>query len=125
MAKHNDTGKWGEDLAADYLLRQGYAVRDRDWIAGHRDLDIVAVTPDGTTVVFVEVKTRTSDIIIRPEDAIDKRKIRNIGLAANDYVKLHNISDELRFDIISIVGENAATATVEHTADAFNPLLTY
>lgn len=125
MARHNDVGKWGEDLAADYLRNHGYILRDRDWRYGHRDLDLVVLSPDTTTLVFVEVKTRTSDIVLSPMDAIDRRKIRNIGLAANDYVKLHDVREELRFDIISIVGENADVATVEHIVDAFNPLLTF
>lgn len=125
MAKHNDTGSWGEDLAAQYLQGQGYVLRDRDWRYGHRDLDLVVTTPDGTTVVFVEVKTRTSDIVTHPEDAIDQRKIRNIGLAANDYVKLHDVQEPLRFDIVTVIGKDAATATVSHMADAFNPLMAY
>lgn len=125
MARHNDTGKWGEELAVRLLHDKGYTIMERDWHSGHRDIDIIARTPDSRTVVFVEVKTRTSDIITRPEDAVDVKKIRNIGYAANNYVKMHDIVDELRFDIISIVGENAEVAKVEHTADAFNPLLAF
>lgn len=74
-------------------------------------------------MVFVEVKTRTQDIITRPDDAVTKKKIRNIGLAANSYVKLYGVVDELRFDLVSIVGENPAVAKVEHIVGAFNPLL--
>ena len=43
MAEHNDLGKWGEDLAADYLQRKGYMILERDWKSGHRDLDIIAL----------------------------------------------------------------------------------
>ena len=42
MAAHNELGKWGEDLAADYLQRKGYTIIERDWKSGRRDLDIVA-----------------------------------------------------------------------------------
>ena len=59
MAKHNDMGRMGEDFAARYLAQQGYDIMERDWQQGSRDLDIIARTPDGITVVFVEVKTRT------------------------------------------------------------------
>ena len=125
MARHNDTGKWGEDLAVAYLHDQGYTIRERDWRAGHRDIDIVAVTPDNMTVVFVEVKTRTSDVVLSPEDAVDIRKIRHLAYAANQYVKMHDVREELRFDIISIVGENKDVAQLEHIVDAFNPLLAF
>lgn len=123
MARHNDTGKWGEELAASLLRDKGYTIMERDWHSGHRDIDIIARSPDSRTVVFVEVKTRTQDIVMRPEDAVNVKKIRNIGLAANNYVKMHNLLDELRFDIVSIVGENPQVAKVEHLVDAFNPLL--
>ena len=122
MAQHNQLGKWGEEYAANYLLGKGYDILERDWHIGHRDIDIIARTPDSRTVVFVEVKTRTQDIIMRPEDAVTEKKIRNIGLAANNYVKMFNVVDELRFDLVTIVGENPKVAKVEHIADAFNPL---
>ena len=56
MASHNELGKWGEDIAADYLQRQGYTIIERNWKSGHRDLDIIAL--DGQTLVIAEVKTR-------------------------------------------------------------------
>lgn len=125
MALHNELGKWGEEYAVDYLRDKGYEIIQQDWRIGHRDIDIIARTPDRTTVVFVEVKTRTSDIITKPEDAIDIRKIRNIGIAANAYVKEQYITDMLRFDIITIVGNCDDNAQLEHTKDAFNPCMAY
>ena len=123
MATHNDLGKWGEEMAVQHLREQGYTILDRDWRFGHLDLDIVARTPDGIVVVFVEVKTRTSDVVSSPHDAVDARKIKSLGAAANAYVKEFQIWDELRFDIISIIGDRSETALLEHVEDAFNPLL--
>ena len=114
MARHNELGKWGEQYAADYLQSIGYDIIERDWRIGHRDIDIIARTGDGTTVVFVEVKTRTSDVVTKPDDAVDIKKIRNIGYAANNYIKTKGIVDEVRFDIISIIGNNKETAQLEH-----------
>ena len=74
MALHNETGKWGEQLACEYLMREGYRIVERDWKCGQRDLDIVAIEND----VYV--------------------------FAANAYVKGHRIDRVLRFDIITIVG---------------------
>lgn len=104
MARHNDMGKWGENVAADYLRRNGYVIRERDWRSGKRDIDIIAVTPDGITVVFVEVKTRLPDSVISPEEAVGKAKIRNLCVAADNYVKMHEVDEELRFDIITVTG---------------------
>ena len=125
MARHNELGKWGEQYAADYLQSIGYDIIERDWRIGHRDIDIIARTGDGITVVFVEVKTRTSDVVTKPDDAVDIKKIRNIGYAANNYIKTKGIVDEVRFDIISIIGNNKENAQLEHIIEAFNPCLAY
>ena len=122
MAAHNDLGKWGEEVAAEFLLSNGYTILERDWKDGHRDIDIIARTAD-ETIVFVEVKTRTFDAIAKPEDAITKQKIKSIGKAANAYVKAYQLWDELRFDVITIIGNRKENAQINHIADAFNPLL--
>lgn len=125
MARHNELGKWGEQYAADYLQGLGYDIIERDWRIGHRDIDIIARTSDGTTVVFVEVKTRTNDVVTKPDDTVDIKKIRSIGFAANNYIKTKGIVDEVRFDIISIIGNNKENAQLEHIIEAFNPCLAY
>jgi len=123
MAEHNDLGKWGEDEAALYLEEEGYTIVERDWKIGRRDLDIIAFSPDGSTLVVVEVKTRTDEEYQLPEEAVDLRKMRNLAVAANAYVKESNIDKELRFDIISIVGCNRQVKSIQHLKDAFNPML--
>lgn len=125
MGSHNELGIWGEQHATNYLRDKGYEIIARNWRIGHRDIDIIARSPDNTTVVFVEVKTRTNDVITKPEDAVNLKKIRNIGLAANAYVKQMNVVDMIRFDIITIVGNNDNNAQLEHIKDAFNPCLAY
>lgn len=126
MAEHNDYGKWGEDYAAEYLQKKGYILMERDWTFGRskRDIDIICKTPDLTTVVFVEVKARGNEDYMKPEDAVDIRKIRHLGLAADEYVKSHDISEQLRFDVIAITGKrNSNSIKLNHIEDAFNPLL--
>ena len=126
MAEHNDYGKWGEDFAAEYLQKKGYILMERDWTFGRskRDIDIICKTPDLTTVVFVEVKARGNDDYMEPEDAVDIKKMRHLGLAADEYVKSHDISEQLRFDIIAITGKrNSNNIKINHIEDAFNPLL--
>ncbi len=126
MAEHNDFGKWGEDYAAEYLKGKGYIILERDWTFGRskRDIDIICKTSDLTTVVFVEVKSRGSADVTSPEDAVDVRKMRHLMVAADEYVKSHDISEELRFDIVAITGKrNSKQVIVNHIEDAFNPLL--
>lgn len=126
MARHNDLGKWGEEMAADFLIKQGYVVLEKDWRYGRSkvDIDLICKTPDLRTVVFVEVKTRSTAELLDPEDAVDVRKIRHIGRAADEYVRMNDIVEDLRFDILAIVGTQEEQNTeINHIEDAFNPLL--
>ncbi len=121
MAAHNELGKWGEELAMRYLEGQGYAVLHHDWKCGRRDLDIIAVTPERDTLVVVEVKTRRNNLFTEPEEAVTPQKMRNIGIAANVYMKTQRVGLPLRFDIIAVTGTCDAEAEVNHIKDAFIP----
>lgn len=123
MAEHNDLGKWGEDEAVLYLEDQGYTIVDRDWRLGRRDLDILAYTPDGNTLVVVEVKTRTDEDFLQPEEAVTRSKMRNLAIATDAYVRSRHITQEIRFDIIAIVGCNHQVKSLQHLKEAFNPML--
>ena len=123
MAEHNDLGKWGEDEAALYYEDRGYEILERDWKVGKRDIDLIALTEDKDTLVFVEVKTRQNNDLQEPEEAVDVKKMRNLAIAANAYVKLHGLDMAVRFDIISVIGKCSCVESIECFEDAFNPLL--
>lgn len=123
MAEHNDLGKWGEDEAALYYEDRGYEILERDWKVGKRDIDLIALTEDKDTLVFVEVKTRQNNDLQEPEEAVDVKKMRNLAIAANVYVKLHGLDMDVRFDIISVIGKCSCVESIECFEDAFNPLL--
>ena len=123
MAEHNDLGKWGEDEAVLYLEAQGYTIVDRDWRLGRRDLDILAYTPDGNTLVVVEVKTRAGEDFLQPELAVTPGKMRNLAIATDAYVRSRHINTEIRFDIIAIVGSEHQVKSLQHLKEAFNPML--
>lgn len=126
MAEHNDLGEWGEDYAAHYLKANGYLIMERDWKYGRSksDIDIICKTPDAKTVAFVEVKTRAEEQITSPEDAVNVQKVRRIGKAADHYVKMCDIVEDLRFDIITIIGrKDSGNIQINHIENAFNPLL--
>ena len=115
MAAHNELGKWGEDIAATYLKKKGFEIIERDWKSGHHDLDIVA--KDGNTLVIVEVKTRRNRLFGNPEEAIDYKKRKSLQSAINHYIKSHCTGQEVRFDIISIVGMIGSQPERDHIID--------
>ena len=118
MAKHLILGQKGEDIAADYLEQHGYTVLDRNWRSGHKELDLVARKDN--TLVFVEVKTRTSMDWGDPQDAVTDRKIRRIVSSADVYIRYNCLDLDVRFDIISIHMEYGEFK-IEHIEEAFLP----
>jgi putative endonuclease len=96
-------GKTGEDRAAKHLAKQGYRILDRNFRTPHGELDLIAL--DGDTVVFVEVKTRTSDSYGVPELAVDPRKQDRMIKAALGYLKRKQLyQTACRFDVVAISG---------------------
>lgn len=99
-------GRLGEDLAHRHLQRQGLVVCARNYRspAGH-EIDIVAW--EGDTLVFVEVKTRTSDEHAAPDRAIDRDKLKRISRAAWHYARMANADwNKTRIDVVSVVLRN-------------------
>ena len=111
-------GRRGEDAAARYLRRLGYVIVAR----GHRDnigeIDLVAI--DGRTVVFVEVKTRTTHDAGHPADAVDDAKQKRLTRLALSYLKRHDLLEcRARFDVVAVTWPERGRPTIEHFKDAF------
>ena len=123
MAAHNELGKWGEQIAADFLESKGWYIRHRDWTYKHKDLDIVCIDGDMTTLLFVEVKTRSSDMWGAPDEAITLEKSKNIIDASAAYIKLFRLEHlEIRYDTISIIGTPDTSHTIEHKENVISLL---
>ncbi|MFA6261587.1 MAG: YraN family protein [Bacteroidia bacterium] len=119
---HNRTfGQVGEDLAAAYLLRNGYQILVRNFRYGRMELDIVARLKD--EIIFVEVKTRSDDDKAVPEKVVGRNKQRNIRVAAEYYMESNELALPARFDIIMVM--KAGSFEIEHWEDAFYPFDTY
>lgn len=112
-------GKRGEDFAARYLKRLGYHIVGRQIDLRVGELDIVAV--DVRTVVFVEVKTRTSCDAGSPAEAVDDLRQQRMTRAALAYLKSHGLLEyPARFDVIALTWpDGAREPTLEHFKDAF------
>jgi putative endonuclease len=112
-------GRRGENAAARYLWRRGYAVVARGQRGQIGELDIVAV--QGRTIVFVEVKTRASHDAGHPADAVDGDKQRRLTRLALAYLKRHDLLDcSARFDVIAITWPaKQLQPQIEHIENAF------
>lgn len=100
MAKHNHTGKEGEDLGAKHLLGAGYNLLERNWRHSHWEVDIIAAK--NNTLHFIEIKTRKSKKFGQPEDKVGKKKMENLINAAEQYLYLFPQWQRIQFDILSI-----------------------
>jgi len=117
MANHNDFGKIAEDLAANYLQKNGYKVLSRNFRFQKAEVDIIAEKDD--FIIIVEVKARSTDIFMLPQEAVTKTKIKSIVSAANHYLEEFNRQNEVRFDIISVLPDEQKNLMIDHIIDAF------
>ena len=74
MAEHNDLGKFGEELAVDFLEKNGYEILETNWVFDKAEIDIIA-QKNGILAV-VEVKTRSSIDFGLPQDFVKPKKIQ-------------------------------------------------
>ncbi len=124
---HRSRGDAGEKLARDLLRRTGHKILSRNYRCPSGEADIVALAPaargEGKTIVFVEVKTRSSDRYVNPESAVDSRKRGQIVGVAKYYLAGHPEAAEysVRFDVISVLLVDGQEPVVNHIPDAFEP----
>jgi len=116
MAEHNELGKLGEELAVEYLRKNGYEILETNWIFQKAEIDILAKKEE--TLAVVEVKTRSSLEFGLPQDFVKPKKIQLLVKAVDAYVNKKNLDIEVRFDIIAIHKEGKSFA-IEHLIDAF------
>ena len=97
----HETGKSGEEIATQYLIKEKYKILERNFKSKQGEIDIIAL--DKQEIVFVEVKSRTSKAYGNPKDAVDTKKKKHIYNTAQYYTYIHNLEDApIRFDVIEI-----------------------
>ncbi|KIA84602.1 hypothetical protein OA84_03595 [Kaistella solincola] len=117
MAEHNDFGNLAEELAANFLVEKGYKILQKNFRFQHAEIDIIAAFKN--EIIIVEVKARGTDIFMAPEEAVTKTKKKLLVLAADQYLKHHNINQEVRFDIITVLPDDGGKLEIKHLEDAF------
>ena len=116
MATHNELGKKGEELAVEFLQKNGYTILERNWRFKKAEVDIIAQKND--VLAVVEVKTRSNNYFGDPQDFVNPKKIKLLVEAIHEYVTSRNLDVEVRFDIIAIL-KNQYRFDIEHLEDAF------
>jgi len=122
-------GKWfgkllgdqGERAAVKFLKQQGYSVLARQYRTDLGEIDIIAL--DRETVVFVEVKTRQSDLKGQPFEAVTRQKQSQLTRLASSFLKNHQLlNSPARFDVISILWTvQKSDPEIQHFQNAFVP----
>ena len=120
MKNNISFGNEGEQIAEKHLINNGYKILHKNWRFGKKEIDIVCKKDE--EIIFVEVKTRTSDYFEDPKEAVTRKKQKHIIEAANAYIEKYNIQLEARFDIVSIV-LTSKNPEIEHIEDAFNTVI--
>ena len=120
MKENHILGKKGEELAKNYLEKNGFNILEENWRYLKAEIDIIA--QKAGFIVFVEVKSRSTIDFGNPESFVSNKQQKLIINAAHEYISRNDIDFEARFDIISIIISGDKNK-IEHIEDAFSPTL--
>ncbi len=111
-------GRRGEDVAHRYLQGKGFAIVARNYRAANGEAEVDIIARDGSILVFVEVKARSTAAYGTPDRAIDRTKEKRINKAARSYVTRAQVPwGQVRFDTVAVVFTDPISIT--HVKDAF------
>ena len=117
MAEHNDFGNLAEDLAVEYLEKKNYRIIARNFRYQKAEIDIVAEF--NGIIVVTEVKARSYNTLIEPQEAVTKKKIKSIVMCSDFFMNERKIDKEVRFDIITVLPDEQGVLQLNHIEDAF------
>lgn len=116
-AKHLILGNKGEDIAVQFLELKGYTIAARNWRYRRAEIDIIAKKDE--KLIFIEVKTRSSDAFGDPEAFVTPKKQELISRAAGAYILQVQHDWLIRYDVIAILCNADGTHQITHFEDAF------
>ncbi len=114
---HLELGQRGEVLAAAYLMRQGFEIRERNYRWRRAEVDLIAFRQN--RLHFVEVKTRSWRDVDLARGAVDRRKESFIIGAAAEYMHVQNWEGDFQFDVIVVLVDGRGGQELTYISDAF------
>ena len=120
MAEHNDFGTLAEEMAVDFLVQKNYKILARNFRFQKAEIDIIAEFEN--QIIVVEVKARSTDVFLEPHEAVNKRKIKLIVTATDEFLKQQNENRETRFDIISVLPNDNGILEITQIENAFEAI---
>jgi putative endonuclease len=113
MRAKDALGKYGEDVAVQYLESQGLVVLARNWRCALGELDVIA--REGGCLVVCEVKTRRNDDYGGPFQAVGPRKVRRMRQLVIRWLDEQQVHvPEIRFDVIGIIQPLVGAPSLQH-----------
>ena len=95
------TGKIGEEIARNYLEKEGYRILEQNHRTKYAEIDIIA--KKGKEMIFAEVRTKKGDLFGTPEESLNKKKLRKLWLGARGYVSMKKWDGPYRIDAVCVV----------------------
>ncbi len=119
MTYQKRIGRAGEQIASEYLSQKGYQLLDHNYSALYGEIDLIALDRD--VVVFIEVKTRTSDTFGAPEDGVTANKLEKLQNTALMWLQAHPDSPgDWRIDVIAVLLDHKSNLLdLQHFLDAY------
>ena len=120
MGRNNIVGSWGENVAADYLIKKKYRLVSMNYRCRFGEIDLIVSNRE--YLVFVEVKLRKTDKFASAYEHVDPRKQKRIRITAEIFLSEYQTNLQPRFDVIEIYAPNGsmtATPKINHMEDAF------
>ena len=120
MGRNNIVGSWGENVAADYLIKKKYRLVSMNYRCRFGEIDLIVSNRQYR--VFVEVKLRKTDKFASAYEHVDPRKQNRIRTTAEIFLSEYQTDLQPRFDVIEIYAPNGsmtATPKINHMEDAF------
>lgn len=113
IKKSVERGRHYEKLAEKFLIQNGYSILEKNWQAGHKEIDIIARKEN--IIVFVEVKGSATVEYGHPSEKVDQRKRDNLISAAEQFILAKDLRNhDFRFDLVTFLN-----GKIEHYQDAF------
>ena len=119
MSKSFDFGREAENFAAEFFEKNGYKILARNYFYQKAEIDLI-IQKDQLLIV-VEIKARTYNPLISPEESVDKKKKKLIISAAHQFITINNMNVDVRFDILALE-KREAQWFINHIEDAFSPI---